>query len=90
MKCEHFPLSYHRRIVAGYLLSPVEGGTVNNNPDFIEVQKFLGGVDYPASKQELLRTAEESGAGDEALNALRGLPERDYQDPTEVSEAIAG
>lgn len=63
---------------------------MNDNPNFIEVQKFLGGIDYPASKDELVRTAEESGAGDDVLDALRNLPERDYQNPTEVSEAVAG
>jgi len=68
----------------------MEGGTVNDNPDFIEVQKFLGGIDYPSSKEELVRTAEQSGAGDEVLNTLRNLPEREYQNPTEVSEAVAG
>jgi hypothetical protein len=63
---------------------------MNDNPNFIEVQKFLGGIDYPATRDDLVRTAEESGAGDDVLETLRNLPERDYKDPTEVSEAVAG
>lgn len=66
-----------------------EGAIVNDNPDFIEVQKFLAGVDYPASKEELVRTAEQSGAGDEVLSALRALSDRQYESPTEVSEQVA-
>lgn len=67
-----------------------KGATVNDNPNFIEVQKFLAGVDYPASKDELVRTAEQSGAGDEVLSALRGLADRQYENPTQVSEQVAG
>lgn len=63
---------------------------MNDNPKFIEVQKYLGGVDYPANKDELVRSAEESGAGGEVLDWLRSLPDRDYESPTEVSEAVAG
>jgi hypothetical protein len=63
---------------------------MNQNPNFIEVQKFLGGIDYPASRDDLVRTAEASGAGGEILETLRNLPDRQYQDPTEVSEAVAG
>jgi hypothetical protein len=66
------------------------GHEMSNNPDFIEVQKFLGGVDYPANRDDLVRTAEGAGAGDDMLKVLRSLPERDYANPTEVSEAVAG
>jgi hypothetical protein len=55
---------------------------------FIEVQKYLGGVDYPAQRGELVQHAEEQGAPDEVLEALRGLGDRSYADPTEVSEAV--
>ena len=66
-----------------------KGAIVNANPNFIEVQKFLAGVDYPAGKDDLIRTAEQSGAGDEVLNALRDLPDRQFENPTEVSEQVA-
>ncbi|HEY6801767.1 MAG TPA: DUF2795 domain-containing protein [Agromyces sp.] len=58
-------------------------------PNPIEVQKFLGGLDYPASKDDILRTAKDAGAGDDVVEALEKIDDRDYEDPTEVSEAIA-
>ena len=56
----------------------------------IELQKHLGGVDYPASKDDLVRRAEESGAGDDVLEALRGIPDREYDAPTAVTKAVSG
>ncbi|WP_157427618.1 DUF2795 domain-containing protein [Agromyces salentinus] len=58
-------------------------------PNPIRVQKFLGGVNYPASKQDILRTARESGADDEVVDALNGIPDRQYDGPTAVSEAVS-
>jgi len=54
------------------------------------VQKFLGGIDYPASKEDIVRTATDAGADDDVLNALEGLPDREYDGPTAVSEAVSG
>lgn len=54
----------------------------------IDIQKALGGVDYPAQKQDLVERAESSGADDSVLDALRGIPDRGYDSPTEVSAAI--
>jgi hypothetical protein len=69
----------------------MKGEQMNGNrPIAIQVQKFLGGIDYPASKEEIVRTATDAGAGDEVLNALEGLPEREYDGPTAVSEAVSG
>jgi hypothetical protein len=56
--------------------------------DFIKVQKFLGGIHYPATKQQLVDHARGNQADDEALSALSGMPEREYTGPDEVSRAI--
>jgi hypothetical protein len=56
--------------------------------DFIKVQKFLGGIRYPATKQQLVDQARGNQADDEALSALSGMPEREYSGPDEVSRAI--
>jgi hypothetical protein len=58
-------------------------------PNPIRVQKFLGGVNYPASKQDILRTARESGADEEVVDALNAIPDRQYDDPPAISEALA-
>ena len=56
--------------------------------DFIRVQRFLGGIHYPATKQQLMDQARGNQADDEALTALKGLPEREYGSPDELSRAI--
>ena len=58
--------------------------------DFVRVQKFLGDLSYPATKQQLVDYARGNQADDEALSMLRSMPEREYNGPDEVSKAIAG
>ncbi len=54
----------------------------------IQVQKFLGGINYPVSKQDLIKTAKSHGADDRVLNTLNRLPEKQYSAPTDVTKAI--
>jgi hypothetical protein len=54
----------------------------------IQLQKFLGGVDYPAQKDDLVRHAEQHGADNEAVDALRRIPDRQYDGPNAVSAAV--
>lgn len=56
----------------------------------VRVQKYLAGVDYPASKDELCEHAEQSGASREVLETLRRIPEGDYADSDKVNEAVTG
>lgn len=60
-----------------------------STPNPIDLQKHLSGVDYPASKDDLVRAAEREGAGDDVLDALRSLPDREFDGPTDVSSAVA-
>jgi hypothetical protein len=57
--------------------------------EFIKVQKFLGGVDYPATKDQLIEHARGKQADDDVIDALRKLPEREYDGPNAVSAAVA-
>ncbi|CCH29508.1 DUF2795 domain-containing protein [Actinosynnema sp. NPDC047251] len=59
---------------------------MTTNP--IEVQKHLSGVDYPADKDDVVSAAESQGASDDVLDALRALPDRSFESPTDVSGAI--
>ena len=43
---------------------------------------------YPASKDDIVKKAEGSGAEGTVLDALRNLPERQYDAPTDVSKEI--
>ena len=56
----------------------------------VEVQKFLEGVGYPATRTELVREAERQGATERVRTTLAKLPARKrFKSPTEVSEVIA-
>jgi hypothetical protein len=52
------------------------------------LQSYLRGVDYPATRDELLEVAEENGAPDEILDALEDLPDDEFESPIEVQEEI--
>ncbi len=54
----------------------------------IQVQKFLGGVDYPIGKQDLIEHAKSKGADDEVMSTLEQLPFDEFNSPNDVSEAI--
>ena len=56
----------------------------------IELQKHLGGVDYPATRDELVKKAEQNGADSDVLEALRGIPDEEYDAPTAVTKAVSG
>ena len=54
----------------------------------VHVQKFLGGLDYPASKEDLMKRAEQEGADQELRSILEQLPDQNYETPADVSKAI--
>lgn len=56
----------------------------------IDVQKALSGIDYPAGKEAIASHAEQHGAGDDVLEALRGIEDREYEGPSGVSSAVFG
>ncbi len=60
--------------------------TVRVNP--IQVQKFLKGVDYPCSKQDLITTARREGADQNVLQTLQAMPMERFNSPNDVAEAI--
>ena len=59
---------------------------VQVNP--IQVQKYLAGLDYPVKKEDLLQRAQEQGADESVRSTLDKLPEKTYNSPNDVSEAI--
>ena len=58
--------------------------------DFIKVYRFLRGIRYPATKQQLMDCARGNQADDKALRALGDLPDREYSGPDEISKVVAG
>jgi hypothetical protein len=57
--------------------------------DPIEVQEHLGGVDYPASKADIVSTAESNGAPQEVIEALQAMDREEYDGPSAVQAALA-
>lgn len=47
----------------------------------IQIQKYLTGVNYPASKQDLLKHAKDQGADDNVQQMLQQIPDQQYQTP---------
>jgi hypothetical protein len=60
---------------------------VTAKPNPVQVQKFLSGVDHPASRDELASHVESPGADESVLQHLRALPDREYGGPNAVSQA---
>ncbi|MGY1734039.1 DUF2795 domain-containing protein [Geodermatophilus sp. SYSU D01045] len=52
----------------------------------IDLQKALKGIDYPASKEQILEHAK--GADKEVLDALQEIDDREYEGPSGISAAV--
>ncbi len=58
------------------------------SPGPIQVQKYLGGLHYPVSKDDILDKAKEEGADKNVLQMLDRIPDREYPSPVEVSREV--
>ncbi|MFD1829337.1 MULTISPECIES: DUF2795 domain-containing protein [Streptomyces] len=59
-----------------------------DNP--IELQKALGGVDYPADRDSLVENARRKGAKEEVVKELSSLKKDRFDGPDDVSKAVFG
>ena len=59
---------------------------VDFNPD--DAPQYLEGVDYPASKEELISAAESNGAPESLVGMLGSLSRPEYSGPEEVAEDL--
>lgn len=55
----------------------------------IQLQKFLKGVDYPASKSTLIENAKKMGADENVCTSLENLPDEEFEAPIDVSQALS-
>lgn len=53
-----------------------------------ELEKYLKGVDYPASKSDLLSKAKANGAPSEVIDMINGLPADNFNSPVDVAKAF--
>ncbi|SMO85192.1 Protein of unknown function [Geodermatophilus aquaeductus] len=52
----------------------------------IDIQKALKGMDYPATKEQILEHAK--GGDKDVLDALQKIDDREYEGPSGVSAAV--
>jgi hypothetical protein len=53
------------------------------------VQSYLSGVSYPATKQDLLKAGRQNDAPDEIIEILEGLDEEEFGGPQDVMKAYS-
>lgn len=56
------------------------------NPD--DAPRYLEGVEYPASKEDLISAAEDNGAPEDLVGMLGSLSRPEYSGPEEVAEDL--
>jgi hypothetical protein len=54
----------------------------------IDIQKALSGMDYPATKDQIVQHAQQQGGDEEVIEALKKIPDREYEGPSGVSSAV--
>jgi len=52
------------------------------------VEKYLGGMHYPAPKQNLVNNAKEKGAPNDVMNLINKLPDKTYNSPIDITKEI--
>lgn len=60
----------------------------SQTPNPTEVQKFLGGLDYPIGKEDILQKAKSEGADDNVMQVLEQIPDQEYASPITVSREV--
>lgn len=53
-----------------------------------KIQEYLTGIDYPASKAQLVAYAEQQGAPLDVRTVLDALPDEEYSGPAALSRAV--
>ena len=56
------------------------------NPD--DAQQYLQGVEYPASKEDVVSAAENNGAPDDLMRMLEGLNRPEFSEQEQVLEDL--
>lgn len=54
----------------------------------VQIQKFLSGIDYPCSKQQVISYARDSGADQNVLDTLQRMPGSSFDSVKDISQAI--
>jgi hypothetical protein len=55
-----------------------------------DVQQYLGGISYPASKEEVASGAESNGAPQSLVDQIRNSSVEEFSGPQDVTQAVQG
>ncbi len=53
-----------------------------------DIEQYLSKVQYPVSKQDMIKQAKDKGAPHDVMSMLNGLPNRDYMSMEDLSEEL--
>jgi hypothetical protein len=53
-----------------------------------KIQEILKSVNFPASKQDIIAKAKETGADNDIISMLGKLTEKQFQSPTDVMDEV--
>jgi hypothetical protein len=54
----------------------------------IELQQALKGAQYPAKREQLADVAKKNGAGEQLVEKISGLDEKEFDGPDKVEHAV--
>ncbi|MEU2614338.1 DUF2795 domain-containing protein [Micromonospora sp. NPDC007271] len=54
----------------------------------VQLEEFLAGLDYPVSREDLVRRWQENGGSTELLQMLKALPAEQFDSPAELDAAL--
>ncbi|MEU5670623.1 DUF2795 domain-containing protein [Micromonospora sp. NPDC047753] len=54
----------------------------------VQLQEYLAGLDYPVSREDLIRWGQENGASTAMLQMLQALPPEQFTNPDELNAAL--
>ncbi|MFG1870620.1 DUF2795 domain-containing protein [Micromonospora arborensis] len=54
----------------------------------VQLQEYLAGLDYPVSREDLIRWGQENGASTPMLQMLQALPAEQFDSPDELNAAL--
>ncbi|MGW0394610.1 DUF2795 domain-containing protein [Streptomyces sp. NPDC003042] len=61
---------------------------MRDKPSAKDVVGAIKDVDFPAKKEDLVQAARRTGASDEVVKALRGIPPDEYANRDEVARSV--
>jgi len=56
--------------------------------DAATIKKYLRGIEFPCSKDELIQKAQEEGAEDAVIEALSEMPDEIFESPADIVQSI--